>query len=332
MKPSQLVKYLIFCVKNQFPCLVKGKPGGGKSEIIAEVAIEMGQDLIISHPVVSDPTDYKGLPFPTQDGTAQFLPFGDLQQLITATKPTIYFFDDLGQATPAVQAACMQLLLARQINGHKISDQVTFIAASNRREDKAGVKGLLEPVKSRFISIIELEVDSDDWIKWAILHNMPTELIAFIRFKPAILDDFMPTQDLVNSPSPRTVTNVGLQQLAGLDSTLEFEAFKGAAGEGFATEYCLFLKIFRELPSINQIILSPANAIVPTDPMAQYAISAALARKLTDTTIGSILTYLDRLPEEIAVACMKDGSTRNPAIHNTREFIEWATNKAELMM
>ena len=39
------------------------------------------------------------------------------------------------------------------------SDQVTFIACTNRKTDMAGVTGILEPVKSRFISISELTRD-----------------------------------------------------------------------------------------------------------------------------------------------------------------------------
>ncbi len=75
---------------------------------------------------------------------------------MTATKLTACFIDDLGQATPAVQAAAMQLILARTLNGHRVSDHVVFIAATNRRTDRAGVSGILEPVKSRFATLVEL--------------------------------------------------------------------------------------------------------------------------------------------------------------------------------
>lgn len=54
---------------------------------------------------------------------------------MTATKLTACFIDDLGQATPAVQAAAMQLILALTLNGHRVSDQVVFVAATNRRTD-----------------------------------------------------------------------------------------------------------------------------------------------------------------------------------------------------
>lgn len=120
------------------PVLLTGAPGVGKSSIVEAAAKQNGFDLILSHPVVSDPTDAKGLPWPGKDGeSATFLPFGDLAQALKATRPTVWFLDDLGQASPAVQASYMQLLLARRVNGHKLPDCVTFVAATNRRSDAA---------------------------------------------------------------------------------------------------------------------------------------------------------------------------------------------------
>lgn len=157
MYAKQLESLLTFMFEENLPVLIKGTPGIGKSDVVAQAAQKIGWPLIISHPVVADPTDYKGLPFAV-DGHAKFLPFGDLEKLLETKTPLIYFLDDLGQATPAVQSAVMQLLLARQINGHKISKEVRFVAATNGRADRANVQGILEPVKSRFASIVELEI------------------------------------------------------------------------------------------------------------------------------------------------------------------------------
>lgn len=331
MKATELQKLLSFSFQNHFPVLIKGKPGIGKSDIVAQAAIDAGAELIISHPVVSDPTDYKGLPF-VVNGQAEFLPFGELNRLINADKLTVFFLDDLGQASTSVQAACMQLLLARRINGHKVSDHVTFVAATNRREDKAGVGGLLEPVKSRFSTIVELNVDTNDWVKWALINNMPTELISFIQFRPALLDNFQPTKDIVNSPCPRTVAAVGKLINAGLPQDLYFEAFKGAAGESFATEFIAYLKVYMTLPSVNQIILDPVNTPVPAEISGKYAISGAIAEKLTPATINPLLTYLQRIGKELTVSSLKNAAIKNPVICSTREFITWASSNSDLFL
>lgn len=227
----------------------------------------------------------------------------------------------------------MQLLLARRINGFKVSEHVTFFAATNRKQDKAGVSGLLEPVKSRFASIITLEVDTNDWCRWALgKGNMPNELVAFIRFRPELLNDFQPSRDIVNSPSPRTVAYVGKMQTAGLPIEMQFEAFKGAAGEGFAAEYTAFLDIYRNLPNIDRIFLDPTGEAVPTEPAVLYAISGALASRINDTNIDAAFTYIKRLSPEIGVACVKDTITRNKGLATTNAFALWASDNGNLVM
>jgi midasin (ATPase involved in ribosome maturation) len=87
MKASALKRLLLKAVPEHLPVLLVGQPGIGKTDIVTAAAAELGADLIVEHPVVSDPTDYKGLPFPTADG-AEFLPFGMLKQLISADRLT----------------------------------------------------------------------------------------------------------------------------------------------------------------------------------------------------------------------------------------------------
>ncbi len=332
MKPKSLEKYLQYAIPNNYPVLIKGKPGIGKSDIVEGAARQAGADLIISHPVVSDPTDYKGLPFPSKDGvSADFLPYGDLQKIIKAKKKTVYFLDDLGQAPASVQAACMQLLLARRINGHIVSNHVTFVAATNRREDKAAVSGILEPVKSRFKTIIDLEVDLEDWVKWAITHNMPVELIAFIRFKPSMLTDSLPSKDIVNTPSPRTVANVGEQQANNLPEEFYTEVFAGAAGAAFASEYKTFLEMYKQLPTIESIIADPTGAKVSNNPSIIYAITGGLSRKMAESNIDPIVKYLNRLQPEFSVACMTDATTRSPKVCETKSYIDWAAKNKKYL-
>jgi len=226
----------------------------------------------------------------------------------------------------------MQLILARRINGHRVSDQVCFVAATNRHTDRAGVTGLLEPVKSRFCSIVELEPDLDDWVSWALKNGIPTELIAFLRFRPGLLFDFKPTNTLTNSPCPRTVHNVGKLMQIGIPHELEYEVFSGAAGEGFAAEFYAFLKIFRSLPNPDAVLMAPEQAIVPDDPATLYAICGALAAKASEQTIERLVVYANRLPAEFSVLLIRDSVRKEAAIVNTRPFIEWASAHADVLI
>jgi hypothetical protein len=328
MTPKTLKTTLLVAMANNMSTLIKGAPGIGKSDIMEQVAKELKMDLIISHPVVSDPTDYKGLPG-IVDGKAEFLPYGDLRKLMEAKKPTICFLDDLGQAPAVVQAACMQLLLARQINGKAISKHITFAAATNRRKDRAGVTGILEPVKSRFKTIVELEADSDEWIEWAFENEMPAELIGFIHFRPAMLNSDEATADIVNHPCPRTIAAAGQWINLGVTS---HEVLAGCIGPGAAAELIGFLKVFKSLPNIAAILLDPKKTAVPEDPAARYAVVAALVEKATEDNADRILQYADRLPADFSVLLVRDMIRKDNKIQNTTGFINWSVKHADALL
>jgi hypothetical protein len=328
MRPAELSALLSKTIPARLPVLIKGAPGVGKTDIVTAAAEAAGANLVLMHPVVSDPTDFKGLPA-VVGGKADFLPFGELSALMSAKTDTVAFLDDLGQAPAVVQAAAMQLILARQINGHKISDKVVFCAATNRREDKAGVTSILEPVKSRFATIVELAVNLDDWSKWALAHNVPPEVVAFCRFRPNLFaEPGAPTNDIVNRPCPRTITHLAKLYSIGIR---ELAPLAGAAGQGFATEFVGFIRIWQSLPSIDGILTAPDKAPVPEEPAALYAVATALAVRATAENAGRIIKYATRLPDEFGVLCVKDMLHRCPAAANNREFIKWGADKSELL-
>jgi len=327
MSPSQLRALLSATIPAKLPVLITGAPGIGKTDIVIDESKAAQNDIIVSHPVVADPTDAKGLPWVSEGAEhASFLPFGELHQAIHATRPTVWFLDDLGQGSNAVQASFMQLILARRINGHKISDHVVFIAATNGRQHRAGVSGILEPVKSRFKTIIELVVSIDDWSKWAIANNIPVELIAFLRMRPDLLHDFNATADIVNSPSPRTWNNLADLQKLNLPAHIEAATYSGSVGEGAATEYLAFLKMYRQMPSIDGILTAPSSAIIPTEASALYAVSTALAYKANENNLGRIFEYLARLNAkgnaEFSALTIRDALQRKPELSHSHEYIK----------
>lgn len=327
MRPSELETLLESAIGARAPVLITGAPGIGKSEIVHQAATRAGYDMLLSHPVVSDPTDFKGLPWVSDDKTyATFLPFGDFNFALKATKPTVWFLDDLGQAPPSVQAACMQLLLARRVNGHALPECITFVAATNRRTDGAGVTGMLEPVKSRFATIVELKPQVDDWTKWAMANGIPTALIAFIRYRPDLLSKFEKNQDMVNSPCPRTWYNAARIEALGLPSAVETIAMGGAVGAGAAAEYLAFRTMASALQSIDDIIKAPMSAKIPTEVDQRYAICVGLACKANKSNFGAIVKYVQRLYSagygDFAVLTVRDAVTHDRILASTKAFEE----------
>jgi len=304
------------------PFLLVGSPGIGKTDIITQACDTLGFDMLVEHPVLSDPTDMKGLPWIKEGAEcATFVPFGNVHRILNAKKPLVVFIDDIGQASPSVQASYMQPILARRINGHDVPDCVRFAAATNRRQDRADVSGVLEPVKSRFTTIIHLSPDCEAWMEWAVVNGIRPEIRAFINWKPELFHRFEPTADITNSPCPRTWAAASRLADTGLKGSALHAAVAGAVGDGAATELIGFLHAYGELPSYDEIAAAPDTARIPVGVSSLYAVAAMVADNTTNATLKTAFTYALRLPEEFGVLLIRDIVRANKNVIKRPEFL-----------
>jgi hypothetical protein len=279
-----------------------GMPGIGKTELIKMICNQQKWDLIIFHPVVSDPTDFKGMPWLYKDdkgnGQAEFVPFSELKLLMDATRPTKVFFDDLGQAPDAVQAAAMQVVHGGSIAGKKISKHVSFVACTNRKQDRAGVSGILEPLKSRFHGIWELEPELEPWIDYEIQQGMSPMLVAFMRRWPAWLvggdEGWKPEPDIVNQPCPRTIEHLSDSINMNLPKELRPTAYAGAVGQAMANVYFAFEQLLVRMPDLDVVCKNPRGAEAPSSPDIMYAMIGALHARMDRGNLDNIYFYTEK--------------------------------------
>lgn len=326
LNPQQLVVALTAAIgakPRPRRVLVKGAPGIGKTQIVQAVAAALGAALITMHPSVSDPTDFKGLPF-IVDGHAEFLPFGELDKVLNAEKLTILFLDDLGQGSTAVQAAVMQL--ADRIKGNP---NVVLLAATNERSHKAGVTGLLEPVKSRFDSIIKLVTDFKSWKLWAEKNDIDYRIVAYLEQQPEALHKFDPTADIVNQPMPRTWESASaILRMNVADEDVRFAMLIGAIGQATATAFHAWLKIAEDAPSREEVLKDPHNARIPEESSALYAIATSLALGFQKKEFPAIAVYMERMYAaehgEMCALVFKDVYRKDSSIQTLPAFTKLA--------
>ena len=327
MKSSEVARALAHLIPIQQPVFIWGPPGAGKSDTVRQAAAAQNRALIDVRAVLLDPVDLRGLPSINGDSRAHWCPPAFLPNGGTG----VLFLDELNAAPPLTQAACYQLVLDRALGEYRLPDGWTVVAAGNRETDKAVTSRMPSPLANRFVHL-DFEVNLDDWVAWALKAGIKTEVIAFLRFRPGLLHQFDPKRNDKSFPTPRSWEFVSRILKSSPPADLEFPLVSGAVGEGPAAEIVGFLRIFRNLPNPDLVLMNPETAPVPTGPAELYALAGALARKATDQTMERLVKYANRLPSEFSVLLMTDAVTRNPDITSTRAWIEWASAHNDVLI
>ncbi|NKB55094.1 MAG: MoxR family ATPase [Alphaproteobacteria bacterium] len=324
MKPSHVSQALRTLIAINRPAFVWGAPGVGKSNIVAQVAAELGRQLIDIRAVLLDPVDLRGLPHVNGDGRAHWA----TPAFLPRDGEGILFLDELNAAPPLVQAACYQLVLDRKLGEYTLPDGWAVLAAGNRETDRAVTSRMPSALANRFIHL-DFEPDLDDWCQWALQAGKQVEVVAFLRFRPNLLHAFDPDRKAFSSPRSWAFASdiVAIQA----DAAIEYDLLAGAVGEGEAAELLAFLKVFRQLPSPDAVLMTPDTAPVPDDPATVYALCGALARKASPANFDRIAAYARRLSAEFGVLLVKDAVTLTPDCQHSQGFIAWATDNGAVL-
>ncbi len=317
MKSSAISNALRVLVSARQPAFLWGGPGIGKSAVVRQLAAGLSIPLRDVRALLLDPVDLRGLPFLGNDGRSKWATPEFLPQDGTG----ILFLDELNAVPAMVQASCYQLVLDRKLGEYTLPVGWSIIAAGNRDSDRAVTTRMPTPLRNRFVHL-EFEVDMQEWSEWAIQAGVRPEVIAFLRFRSELLNAF--DRDANAFPSPRSWEFVSRILESQPEPSIEHELFAGAVGSGAATEFSAFLRMFRELHNIDAILVNPHQEPVPENAAAQYAVASALAHRASDTNLDRICVYLDRMPTEFCVLCVRDASLREPAIRHTAAYTKWA--------
>jgi MoxR-like ATPase len=329
MKPSQLIASLPHLLELNRALMIWGKPGIGKSQIVHSVARAKGLDVIDLRLNIYDPTELKGFPTKSGTGKAEHMRFVPSGRLPTKGKG-ILFLDELPSASPATQAAAYQLILDRRLDEYVLPDGWRIVAAGNNASD-GGVHYSMAPALANRFLHLNLEADADEWDVWAAVHNISPITRAFIRFRPALLHDVAVRKTGQAFPTPRSWELADEVLAQGHDTAMHLEVQTGAIGEGPATEFVAFAAVAAQLPSVNEISLTPDVAPVPKDPSAKYAITTLLESAATPKNLKSFFTYMKRLDLEFQAAFAEGISRTKRELVATADFIDWCTaNKALL--
>lgn len=287
-----------------------GSPGLGKSDLIRQIAEDNNLKVIDFRLAQADPTDLMGFPSLNEDKTRSHYAAPETFPLEGDHIPEGYngwmlFFDEMSSAPMSVQAASYKIILDRMVGEHNLHKNVAMVCAGNLTTDKAIVNRLSTAMQSRMVHL-NLEVDQEAWIDWALKKGIDHRIIGFIRFRPELLHKFDPSHSDNTFPCPRTWEFLSriIKNMKKIEAA-DLPLMAGTIGEGPALEFKGHTDIYETLPSVEQLLNQPGTVKIPTEPSTLYAITSLISAKATKETIQKFMILVERLPIEFQVITLQ---------------------------
>lgn len=315
----------------------RSKPGTGKTEVTHQTVARMAKaynEPFGIHPVhlsCLDSIDAEGIRYVERvEVDGKIIPISaatrsPLLPPLNAPRRGFVFLDELMQATQDVLKPVARFIHERKIGDHSLPPGWGIICASNRHEDKSGVVRGMSFLTNRQL-IVDIDGNLDGWVEWAMANEVHPYIIGFVKFKKGdVFSAKVPDDPDVPFMTPRSIVQAGRVLTVVDDLMLASIAVTGLVGKGSAAELMAFIRMADQLPSYEQIVAKPKSTPVPKAPDACYAVTQMIASRVQPEDALAVFTWLEGLPKEFQVTCLKDSMARpdlitgglmsNPAFH-----------------
>jgi hypothetical protein len=301
------------------PCLI-GDPGIGKTAAVEAAADEAGVEYSSVIWGQYDPTELAGFPVPDLEKKEMirlrpsYLPF-DSSGFLN--------LDEVAQAPMFNQNLAAQLANEHRVGEHKLGEGWIVCATANKASNRAGTTPMPTHLRDR-LTFIEIDVDPEAWVEWALVEGLAPEVISFIQFNPENLAKF--ATDAQSCPSPRSWAKVSHILGMGMSTMAERVAIDGSIGPATGAEFAGFLALAKSLPTPKEIYADPKGVVIPNTGEANMAaaLAGALASTVDRKSASAFITYLSRWDQqEFAAFAIRAAVVRDKTLNSTASFRDW---------
>ena len=315
--------------------MLRGAPGVGKSTIVRSVAKELGIGFIDVRLAQMERVDFAGLPSVREGMTEWNVPSFWPRDM---KSKGIILLDEITSAPSDCQVAAYSVVLDRRIpnSNYVLPDGWLIVAAGNRTCDRAVVKTMSSALANRFVHF-EVEANSEDWVRWAIVNDINPAIIGFINYRPSHLLK-MEGQNLEQGwPSPRSwerVSNV-IKMFNGNMELLRKVVY-GLIGNGVGLEFMEFFKMSSEFDSILEVMINDkAEFTLPDKNDKKYAVASAVIYHLwngtdekdTEARINGFYRILSKMPNDFGAMMIRSAMLGNKKVKPMDAMKKIMTNK-----
>ena len=320
--------------------MIWGAPGVGKSSMVHKLGETLKQQLkkkVVVRDIrllLFNPVDLRGIP--VADAQREFAIW--LKPKIFDFDPSdkvvnILFFDELPNAPQSVQNAALQIVQDRQIGEHRIPDNTLIIGAGNRVTDRAGANRLTTSMANRFQHFTAVP-SIQDWKQWAIPAKIDHRIIGFLNFRENLLFKFDASQDEYAFPTPRSwemasnFLSIAKQNLGISQDIMSLVA--PCVGRGVAAEFNGYLRVYENLPSIDDIVAGKAVE-TPNKPDVLYALCSSLVARIAEIKDvkqkENVIKFITQIPVDFGVKTFHDMLSLpncEDMLRQSKSFLNWA--------
>jgi len=267
------------------PVFLWGPPGIGKSDVVTEIAHEMGGAIIDLRMAQMEPTDIRGIPYFNKDnGKMDWAPPVELpdEEFASQYPIVVLFLDEMNSASPAVQAAGYQLILNRRVGKYHLPDNVVIVAAGNRDSDKGVTYRMPMPLANRFIHL-EMKPDFASWQNWAVDKKIHKDVVGYLSFAKQDLYDFDSKSSSRAFATPRSWCFVSdLLVDDDMDTDTQFNLISGAIGEGLAVKFAAHRRLSGRMPQPSDILSGKVKDLEVKEVSAMYSLAISMCYELKE--------------------------------------------------
>ena len=283
-----------------------------------------------------DPSDLRGLPNLNGHDTVEWKPPMWLKAISDRDAKGILFLDEINLSPPSLQSSAYQIINDHALDELSISDGVSIVAAGNRRSDKANTFEIPKPLQNRFGHITLKVPHVDDWIDWAIKHDVDSRIIAFLKFKSSSLFKFDPDSAENAFPTPRSWGEFCSKLIKGKSDKTERdrEIIKQLAsstiGCGTAIEFVSFLKL-REKIDLDAILKNPKEVSKINQLDMKYSLISLLSdwyeKNFTKNDLSKLIEIASLMEDEFAILLLKMSKEKHKSsfINQITKIPLWST-------
>ena len=333
------------------PVMLFGPTGVGKSSSVQQVAERLAKTLDREVEVVDirltscTITDLIGIPVPDKDrkGTIWLKPeiYRQDEEHAKVKKIFIYFFDELDKASPAIQAAALQLILDRKAWVHNFPEETFVIAAANPARGTSKYETRMAPELMNRFKHFNVQPDFDSFRTWGIAEGLSPYVMGYLSYDNSKLYAGNEGQDIA-FPTPRSWKSVSdllkvYDGQYGSVKDLHYD-IAGEIGTGAALEFEGYCDLYSKLPATEEIFRGTAKAC-PRTPDVMYGLVASMTtyimahiETISDVEMTHAIQYMDNMkfPPDFQtlfyrnLQCMQENERFRLLLMKLPKFMDWA--------